>query len=45
METSCVDNGKQKTSLWSVDSGFFFPLKERDEAADEADDDSFNEEL
>ena len=31
MEASCVPNAKQKTTLWSIDSGFFFPIREEEE--------------
>lgn len=44
MEAACVDNAKQKTSLWSIDSGFFFPLREEKNDTDE-DQASLNDEL
>jgi len=34
MEASCATGIKQKLSLWSIDSGFFFPLRDGDDAAD-----------
>ena len=36
MEASCQDNNKQKTSLWSIDSGYFFPI--RDDMVEKAED-------
>ena len=46
MEVSCVENAKQKTSLWRVDSGFFFPKRQEDEPKEDDDEEELvNDEL
>lgn len=40
-------NVKQKTALWSIDSGYFFPLREDEtkQGSDDDDDENMNDEL
>jgi len=44
-EVACVGNVRQKTALWTIDSGFFFPLREEAPESDENEEDSVNDEL
>ncbi len=48
MEASCTTGIKQKLALWSIDSGFFFPLREDDPANNQTqsdDEEHINEDL
>ena len=40
MEVSCIPHSKQKTTLWSIDSGFFFPTREDEVKEDDEDEES-----
>ena len=48
METSCIPPQKTKNTLWTIDSGFFFPEREEEQESNintEGEDSEYNDEL